>query len=96
MSDTGDSIAARVSAVEKEYAARQSKLFVRFATVEAVLIAIAVLVVYVFELIDPDVGIWILLAIGAIGAFSLSALLMRHMRARTQAMAQARGENPLF
>jgi len=96
MSNTGDSIESRVAAVEKEYAARQSRLFLRFAMVEGALLLIAVLVVYVFEVVDPDVGVWILVAIAAIGGFGLSALIMRHMQARTRAIAQARGENPLF
>lgn len=96
MSSTGDSIESRVSAVEKEYAARQSKLFVRFAMAEAAVLVIAVLVVYVFNLVDPDVGVWILVGIAAVGGFVLSALLVRHMQSRTQAIARAKGENPLF
>ena len=96
MSNTGDSIESRVAAVEKEYTARQAKLFVRFAMAEAALLVAAVLIVYVFRLVDPEVGIWILVAIAAIGGFALSALLMRHMQARTRAIAQAKGENPLF
>lgn len=96
MSNTGDSIESRLSAVEKEYAARQSRLFLRFAMVEGALLLVTALVVYVFELVDPEVGVWILVAIAALGGFSLSGLLMRHMQSRTRAIAQARGENPLF
>jgi len=96
MSNTGDSIESRVAAVEKDYTARQTKLFVRFAMLEGAVLLIVILVVYVFELVEPEVGIWILVAIAAIGGFSLSGLLMHHMQSRTRAIAQARGENPLF
>jgi Na+/melibiose symporter-like transporter len=96
MSNTGDSIESRVAAVEKEYAARQSRLFLRFAMVEGALLLIAVLVVYVFEVVDPEIGVWILVAIAAVGGFALSALLVRHMQSRAKATARAKGENPLF
>jgi hypothetical protein len=46
--------------------------------------------------IDPDVGVWLLVAVAVVGGFLMSALLVRQMQARTQAVAQAKGENPLF
>ncbi|MBO9626547.1 MAG: hypothetical protein J7484_09260 [Microbacterium sp.] len=90
------SIAARVTAVEKEYTARLNRTFVVFAVIEGALLAIAVVLVYVLKLIDPDSGRLVLVGIALLGGLALSMVLMRHMRARSRAVAQARGENPLF
>lgn len=90
------SISARVTAVEKEYAARLNRTFIGFAVVEGILLALAVVVVYVLELVQPEIGMFIILGVALLGGVALSAFLMSHMRARTRAVAQARGENPLF
>ena len=57
------------------------------------LLAVAI---YGFEVIDPQIGVWFLLAVAMIGGFLLSALLLRLVQARARAVAQARGDNPLF
>lgn len=97
MTYAGDSsIDARVRAVVADYARRQTRLFLTFALVEGAVLAVLVAVVYGFELIDPDVGIWYIVAAALIGGFLLSTLLVRMMQARTRDIAQAKGENPLF
>lgn len=97
MSYTGDSsVGGRERDVEKDYAQRQTKLFRNFALVEGSVLLIVVLVVYVLGLVDPEIGVWILAGVALLGGMTLSTLLMRHMKARTAALAQARGENPLF
>lgn len=97
MSHSGDSsIAARVHAVNKDYLSRQNRLFVTFALVEGSLLLIGALLIYGFEIVDPEVGIWFLVGIALIGGAVLSTLLLRLIRGRAQAVAQARGENPLF
>lgn len=97
MSYAGDSsIEARVQAVEAHFRARQTRLFLGFALVEGPVLLVLAVAIYGFEVIDPDLGIWLLVAVALIGGFLMSALLVRQMQARTQAVAQARGENPLF
>lgn len=97
MTYAGDSsIDARIREVSADYARRQTKLFITFALVEGVVLAVLVAIIYVFELIDPEIGIWYLLAVALIGGVLLSTFLMRLVQARTRAIAQAKGENPLF
>ncbi len=97
MSYDGDSsIEARVQAVETHFRARQTRLFLGFALVEGPVLLVLAVAIYGFEVIDPDLGIWLLVAVALVGGFLMSALLVRQMQARTQAIAQARGENPLF
>lgn len=97
MTYAGDSsIDARVRAVVADYGRRQTRLFLTFALVEGVVLAALVAVVYGFELIDPDVGIWYIVAVAVAGGFLLSMFLVRMMQARTRDIAQAKGENPLF
>ena len=97
MSYPGEStVEARVRAVEDDFRRRQSRLFVTFALIEApVFVALAV-VVYGLELVDPEIGVWFMVAAAVLGGGILSFLLMKHMKDRTTAIAHARGENPLF
>jgi hypothetical protein len=97
MSTAGDSsINARVDAVNKEYLARQTRLFVTFALIEGPLLLIGAVLIYGLEIVDPEVGVWFLVAVALIGGAVLSMLLLRLIQGRAQAVAQARGENPLF
>ncbi|WP_217177063.1 hypothetical protein [Streptomyces sp. AC495_CC817] len=97
MSSSGEStIDARVRAVEKEYLARQTRLFVTFALIEGPLLLVGAVLIYGLKLVEPDVGVWFILAVALIGGFVLSALLLRLIQGRARAVAQARGENPLF
>ncbi|HWS49614.1 MAG TPA: hypothetical protein VN241_01260 [Microbacterium sp.] len=97
MTDLGDSsIGGRVQAVEAEYRARQARMFRNFALIEGALLAAVVLIVYVFGLVDPELGKFLLAGVAVLGGLGLSLLLMQHMKSRNAAIAQARGENPLF
>lgn len=97
MSYAGESsIQARVREVEKEYAARQTKLFTRFALIEGAVLLVAILAVYVLRIVDAEVGLWVLVGIAAAGGLVLSMLLMQLVQGRSRAVAQAKGENPLF
>ena len=97
MSYAGDSsVDGRVREVEKDYAQRQTKLFRNFALVEGTVLLIVVVAVYVLGLVDSEVGVGILAGVALIGGVALSTLLMRHLKNRAAALAQARGENPLF
>lgn len=97
MSNAGDSsIAARVHAVNKDYLSRQNRLFVTFALIEGPLLLLGAVLIYGFEIVDPEIGIWFLVGIAVLGGAVLSVLLLRLVQGRTQAIDRARGENPLF
>ena len=97
MSHAGESsIDARVRAVEREYMSRQTRLFVRFALIEGPVLLLLAVAIYGFELIDPEIGIWFIVAVAVVGGFLMSMLLMRLIQARVRAVAHAKGENPLF
>lgn len=97
MTYAGDSsIDARVRAVVVDFGRRQTRLFLTFALVEGVVLLVLVALIYGFEVIDPDIGIWYIVAVALVGGSLLSMFLLRLMKARTEVIAQARGENPLF
>lgn len=97
MSYTGESsIEARVRAVTADFGRRQTRLFVTFALIEGPVLLLLAVAIYGFELIDPEIGIWFIVAVAVIGGFLMSMLLMRLVQARARAVAQAKGENPLF
>nr|WP_314845289.1 hypothetical protein [uncultured Microbacterium sp.] len=97
MSHADDSsVDARVRAVSTEYLKKQTRLFLRFALIEGVILLLLVVGVYGFEIVEPEIGIWAILAVALAGGSLLSMLIVRHTQARTRAMAQARGDNPLF
>jgi nitrate reductase NapE component len=97
MSYAGESsIDARVRAVEKEYMSRQTRLFITFALIEGPVLVLLAIAIYGVELIDPEIGIWFIVAVAVVGGFLMSMLLMRLIQARARAVAHAKGENPLF
>ncbi len=97
MSYAGESsIDARVRAVNADFGRRQTRLFVTFALIEGPVLLLLAVAIYGFEVIDPEIGIWFIVAVAVIGGFLMSMLLMRLMQARVRAVAQAKGENPLF
>lgn len=97
MTYAGDSsIDARVRAVVDDFNTRQTKLFIRFALIEGPILLLLAVLIFGFEIIDPDIGVWFLVGVAVIGGFLMSVLLLRLVQARAQAVAQAKGENPLF
>ncbi|MBT2476580.1 hypothetical protein J7E68_18850 [Microbacterium sp. ISL-103] len=97
MSYAGDSsIDARVRAVNLDFGRRQTRLFVTFALIEGPVLLLLAVAIYGFEVIDPEIGIWFIVAVALVGGFLLSMLLVRLVQARVRAIAQAKGENPLF
>ncbi|MGP9844677.1 hypothetical protein [Brachybacterium sp. 107] len=55
---------------------QMSRFFVAFAVVEGLLLAGSVIAIYVLELIDPALGIWVLLGIAVIGGTVLSSCIL--------------------
>jgi len=90
--DNDTSIAGREARVNAEFQKRQTRLFTRFALAEVVVFALAALGIYVLKLVDPDTGMFVLIGIAVLGGLTLSTLLMRMIKAKQQALAQARGE----
>lgn len=90
------SIEARVRAVDADFGRRQTRLFVTFALIEGPVLLLLAVAIYGFELIDPEIGIWLIVAVALVGGFVMSALIVRLAQARVRAVAQAKGENPLF
>lgn len=97
MSYPGESSAdVRVREVEDDYRRRLSRLLVTFASAEAAVLVALSVAIFALKLVDPETGVWVLVVVAVIGGSILSLLLMRHIKARTEAVARARGENPLF
>ncbi|MDR2999375.1 MAG: hypothetical protein LBU78_14775 [Microbacterium sp.] len=88
------SIAGRVARADRDAMQRQQKLFVRFAIVEGLVLALAVVAVYVLKIVDPDVGVFVILGVAMVGALVLSLLLIREVKRRQRESAEARGETP--
>lgn len=92
LSDMTDySTQAQVRRISEEFARKRSRLFVAFACIEGAMLAGAVIVVYVLKLVDPDVGVWILVALALIGSLVLSTMIIRQIKAQQQAIRDVGG-----
>lgn len=76
----------RVVALRREQQRGQTRFLVGFAITEGILLLAAAALVYGFEIVDPEQGIWILVVIAVIGGLVLSLSLMSMMRRNTQAL----------
>ncbi|UYO97131.1 hypothetical protein OED01_16250 [Microbacterium sp. M28] len=74
----------RVVALRDEQRRRQTRFFLVFALIEGLALLAATVLVYGFELVDPEQGIWILIAIAVAGGIVLSSSLLSMMRRHTQ------------
>lgn len=81
----------RVEALKRQHQQRQSRFFLTFAVVEGLAIAAAIVVVYVLDVLDPEYGIWVLLAVAAIGATVMSVGIMSMTRRHAQEMRDITG-----
>jgi len=85
MSFTGDSsIAARVAAVHRDYTARQTRLFVRFALIEGAILLLGAVLIFGLQVVDPDIGVWFLVAVAVIGGFRAGRRRSLRRGARTR------------
>lgn len=87
------SVEGRVARVNERFRTRQVKLFTTFALVEAVAFGTAIVAIYILNLIDPEIGTYVLAGIALAGGLVLSTLLMRSIRTHRLALDQARGES---
>lgn len=88
---TDYSTQAQVRRISEEFARKRSRLFVAFACIEGAMLAGAVIVVYVLKLVDPDVGVWILVALALIGSLVLSTMIIQQIKAQQQAIRDVGG-----
>lgn len=82
MSDVQDGgfIEARVAELRERQAERKRRLLVAVAVVEGLVLAACIIAIFVLELIDPEVGIWVLVAFAALGGMAMTAALLSTVR----------------
>ncbi|MBW1639670.1 hypothetical protein [Microbacterium resistens] len=88
---TDYSTQARVQRINEDFARRRSRFFLGFAIVEGLLLAAAVVVVYVLEVVDPDQGFWIIAAVAALGGMVMAGWIVSSTRAQQQAIRDVGG-----
>lgn len=87
-------IEGRVARAQRDAAQRRQKLFVRFAVVEALVLVLAVLAVYVLKVIDPEIGLFLIVGVVVVAGAVLTMLVLREMKRAQREIAEARGETP--
>ncbi len=68
---------------------RLSRFFIGFAIVEGLLLGACVLAIFVLELIDPELGIWLLVGVAAVSATVLSTFLMATTKRNQRELEQS-------
>lgn len=80
----------RVEQARLRHRQEQTRFFMVFAMIEGALLAAAVVIVYVLELIDPAQGIWLILAIVLLSGGVLSTYLLTRPQRNQREIAQIR------
>lgn len=88
---TDYSTEAQVRRINEEFARRRARMLLIFACVEAPVLAAAALAIYVLKLVDPEVGLWIFVAIAVLGGFALTTMILQQARAQQQAIRDVGG-----
>jgi hypothetical protein len=92
MTDPTDySTEAQVRRISADFARRRARMFLAFACVEGPVLLGAIMVVYVLKLVDPQFGLWIILAVALLSGLCLSALIIGHAKAEQQAIRDVSG-----
>ncbi|VXB88374.1 conserved hypothetical protein [Microbacterium sp. 8M] len=92
MTDPTDySTEAQVRRISADFARRRARMFLAFACVEGPVLLGAIVVVYVLKLVDPQFGLWIILAVALLSGLCLSALIIGHAKAEQQAIRDVGG-----
>lgn len=81
------SVESRAAELRRTQEQQRQRIFISFAVIEGIILAIAILVIYVLELIDPALGVWVLIAIALVGGSLLSAYLVTSMRRNQRELA---------
>ena len=90
LSDHG-STTPTTDALRRRQQERLTRFFVGFAIVEGALLAACVLAIYVLDLIDPEIGIWLLIGVAALSATVLSTVLITATRRNQRELDQSHG-----
>lgn len=92
MTDPTDySTEAQVRRISDEFARKRARMFVTFACIEGLVLAVAVVAVYVLKLVDPDTGMWIMVALALLAALVLGTMIIRQTQAQQQAIRDVGG-----
>lgn len=75
-----DSTDARAAELRRRQQEQLTRFFIVFAVTEGLVLAVCVIAIFVLELVDPELGIWVLLAVAALGAAVLSGYLLTTTR----------------
>lgn len=88
----GSPASTRVEELRRTQQKRQQRALIGFAVAEGFVLAIAVIVVYVLQLVDPVVGVWLLVAIALVGGGLLSTYLVTSMRRNQRELTALTGD----
>jgi len=87
----GESEQKRVDDARAAQQRRLNRFIITFGGIEIGLLVIAAVIVFGFELIDPEVGIWVLVAIAAVGGFVMSGFLLSNARRNAEELSRITG-----
>lgn len=88
----GSPASTRVEELRRTQQKRQQRALIGFAVAEGFVLAIAVIVVYVLQLVEPVVGVWLLVAIALVGGGLLSTYLVTSMRRNQRELTALTGD----
>ena len=88
----GSPASTRVEELRRTQQKRQQRALIGFAVAEGFVLAIAVIVVYVLQLVEPVVGVWLLVAIALVGGGLLSTYLVTSMRRNQRELTALPGD----
>lgn len=88
----GSPASTRVEELRRTQQKRQQRALIGFAVAEGFVLAIAVIVVYVLQLVEPVVGVWLLVAIALVGGGLLSTYLVTSMRRHQRELTALTGD----
>lgn len=74
----------RVTALREQFGARQRKFFLTFGVGEMIVLGLTVLALYVFEIVEPDLRVPILVIVvllcGSVMAFGIMSMTRNYQR----------------
>jgi hypothetical protein len=90
-SPSSSSVASSEDEARRERQQKLQRFFITFAVIEGVILAAAVVLIYVLEVIDPAIGHWVLIAIALLGGLVLSSYIMKNVQGNRQEPAERSG-----
>ena len=90
-SDSAVSTDARAEALRTEFRAKGNRFFIAFAVAEGAVLVAAVVAVFVLELVDEKIGVWVLVGIAMLGGLILSMSIVSRQRAFQRELREVTG-----